>query len=129
MQTALEQLQQSIQHALALGLSRAGGLEPLRDALAAIQPYESLAPLAESLQRVLETSDTRAQLNELARLHYACEQALARLHVGSLPPLAAELLREPTRQSAAPALAEPFAALFRGEASLIEALPAIYAIV
>ncbi len=129
MQTVLEQLHESIQHALALGLSRAGGLEPLRDALAAIKPYESLAPLAESLQRVLGTSDPRVQLNELARLHYACEQCLARLHTRSLPARDAGLISEPTRQTAAPALAEPFVALFRGEASLLETLPAIYQIV
>ena len=129
MQAVLEQLHESIQHALALGLSRAGGLEPLRDALAAIQPYESLAPLAESLQRVLETSDSRVQLNELARLHYACEQCLARLQTRSLPTLDPGLLREPTCQTAAPAFAEPFVALFRGEASLLETLPAIYQIV
>ncbi|MCS6919250.1 MAG: hypothetical protein NZM28_05730 [Fimbriimonadales bacterium] len=129
MQAVLEQLQESIQHALALGLSRAGGLEPLRDALRAIQPYESLAPLAESLQRVLEASDPRAQMNELARLYYACEQCLVRLHVDSLPALSAELRHEPTRQTAAPPLAEPFAALFRGDVSLIEALPALYEIV
>lgn len=128
MQDALEQLQQAIQHALALGLGRAGGLEPLRDALRAVQPYDTLAPLAESLQHVLETSDTRVQLNELTRLHYACDQALARLHACTLPALTQDLQTEPTRQTAAPPLdgVEPFAALFRGEISLVQAMPAIY---
>ncbi|OYT70266.1 MAG: hypothetical protein CFK48_06505 [Armatimonadetes bacterium CP1_7O] len=128
MQAALEILQEAIQHALALGLGRAGGLEPLRDAQRALQPYDALAPLAESLQRVLETDDTRVQLNELTRLYYACDQALARLHAYTLPTRAQDLLTEPTRQTAAPALedTEPFAALFRGDISLAQAMPAIY---
>lgn len=128
MQAALEILQQAIQHALALGLGRAGGLEPLRDALRALQPYDALAPLTESLQRVLETNDTRIQLNELTRLYYACDQALARLHAYMLPTRAQDLLTEPTRQTAAPALedTEPFAALFRGDISLAQAMPVIY---
>lgn len=128
MQAALEILQQAIQHALALGLGRAGGLEPLRDALRALQPYDALAPLTESLQRVLETSDTRVQLNELTRLYYACDQALARLHAYTLPTQAQDLLTEPTRQTAAhaPEGIEPFAALFRGDISLVQAMPAIY---
>jgi hypothetical protein len=128
MQDALEQLQQAIQHALALGLGRAGGVEPLRDALRTLQPYDALAPLAESLQRVLEASDTRLQLNELTRLHYACDQALARLHACTLPALTQDFQTEPTRQTAAPQLdgVEPFSALFRGEISLVRAMPAIY---
>ena len=50
MQQALEELQRAIQHVLALGLGRAGGLEPLRDALRALQPYDALAPLADGVQ-------------------------------------------------------------------------------
>lgn len=125
MRDALEGLQQAIQHTLALGLSRAGGLEPLRDALRAVQGYDALAPLTESLQAILETTDARAQLNALARLHYACEQCLARLQVYALPTASETLLDEPTRRAAAPDDAEPFARLFRGEAALPEALPAI----
>ncbi|MCS6919585.1 MAG: hypothetical protein NZM28_07430 [Fimbriimonadales bacterium] len=125
MRDALKQLQEAIQHTLALGLSRSGGLEPLRDALRALQPYDALAPLAESLQATLETTDARAQLDTLARLHYACEQCLARLQVYALPAASESLLEEPSRRLAAPADAEPFARLFRGEASLPEALPAI----
>ncbi|GIV10912.1 MAG: hypothetical protein KatS3mg020_0403 [Fimbriimonadales bacterium] len=125
MRDALEGLQQAIQQTLALGLSRAGGLEPLRDALRAVQRYESLASLTESLQAILEPTDVRAQLNALARLHYTCEQCLARLQVYALPKASPTLQDEPTRRAAAPDDAEPFVRLFRGEAALPEALPAI----
>jgi hypothetical protein len=129
MQHALEELQRAIQHALALGLGRAGGLEPLRDALRALQPYDALAPLAEGVQAALDAGDTRAQLNALTRLHYTCERLLVRLHADALPTLSADALHEPTRKVAAvlPPDTEPFARLFRGEASLLETLPAIYA--
>ena len=129
MQHALEELQRAIQHALALGLGRAGGLEPLRDALRALQPYDALAPLAEGVQAALDAGDTRAQLNALTRLHYTCERLLVRLHADALPTLSADALHEPTRKVAAvvPPNTEPSARLFRGEASLLETLPAIYA--
>jgi len=129
MQQALEELQRAIQHVLALGLGRAGGLEPLRDALRALQPYDALAPLAEGVQAALDAGDTRAQLNALTRLHYTCERLLVRLHADALPTLSADALHEPTRKVAAvvPPNTEPFARLFRGEASLLETLPAIYA--
>jgi len=129
MQQALEELQRAIQHALALGLGRAGGLEPLRDALRALQPYDALAPLAEGVQAALDAGDTRAQLNALTRLHYTCERLLVRLHADALPTLSADALHEPTRKVAAvvPPNTEPSARLFRGEASLLETLPAIYA--
>lgn len=129
MQHALEELQRAIQHVLALGLGRAGGLEPLRDALRALQPYDALAPLAEGVQAALDAGDTRAQLNALTRLHYTCERLLVRLHADALPTLSADALHEPTRKVAAvlPPDTEPFARLFRGEASLLETLPAIYA--
>lgn len=125
MREALEQLQEAIQHTLTLGLSRSGGLEPLRDALRALQSYDSLAPLAEGVQIVLDTPDVRAQMNALARLHYTCEQCLARLQVYALPTAPETLLDEPTRRVAAPPDTEPFARLFRGEVALPEVLPAI----
>ncbi|MFN4032447.1 MAG: hypothetical protein ACK4ME_02315 [Fimbriimonadales bacterium] len=125
MREVLEQLQQAIQHTLALGLNRPGGLEPLRDAQRALQRYDALEPLVETLQAVLDAPDTRTQLNALTRLHYACGQCLARLQIYALPHMSEPLADEPTRQVAAPAVSEPFARLFRGEASLLEALPAI----
>jgi hypothetical protein len=87
MQQALEELQRAIQHVLALGLGRAGGLEPLRDALRALQPYDALAPLADGVQAVLDTDDTRVQLDMLTRLHYACGRLLTRLRADALPTL------------------------------------------
>ncbi len=125
MREALEQLQQAIQHALVLGLNRSGGLEPLRDAQRALQRYDALEPLLETLQAVLDAPDTRTQLNALTRLHYACGQCLARLQVYALPQISEPLAQEPTRQVAAPADPTPFMRLFRGEASLLEVLPAI----
>ena len=129
MQQALEELQRAIQHVLALGLGRAGGLEPLRDALRALQPHDALAPLADGVQAVLDADDARVQLDVLTRLHYACERLLVRLHADALPTLSADALHEPTRKVAAvvPPNTEPFARLFRGEASLLETLPAVYA--
>jgi len=129
MQHALEELQRAIQHVLALGLGRAGGLEPLRDALRALQPYDALAPLADGVQAVLDTDDARVQLDVLTRLHYACGRLLTCLRADALPMLHADALREPTRRVAAvvPPNTEPFAHLFRGEASLLEVLPAVYA--
>jgi hypothetical protein len=129
MQQALEELQRAIQHVLALGLGRAGGLEPLRDALRALQPYDALAPLADGVQAVLDTDDARVQLDVLTRLHYACGRLLTRLRADALPMLHADALHEPTRKVAAvvPPNTEPFARLFRGEASLLETLPAVYA--
>jgi hypothetical protein len=156
MQQALEELQRAIQHVLALGLGRAGGLEPLRDALRALQPHDALAPLADGVQAVLDASDTRVQLDMLTRLHYACERLQMRLRADALPTLSADALHEPTRKVAAvvppssrfpptregsedlsvpPAgrgnlqegVLESFARLFRGEASLLETLPAVYA--
>ena len=156
MQQALEELQRAIQHALALGLGRAGGLEPLRDALRALQPHDALAPLADGVQAVLDTDDARVQLDVLTRLHYACGRLLTRLHADALPTLSADALHEPTRRVAAvvppssrlspiregseapsvpPAgrgnlqegVLESFARLFRGEASLLETLPTVYA--
>ncbi len=129
MQQALEQLRQAIQHALALGLARSGGLEPLREALSAIQAYDALAPLAESLQRLLSHTDTRARLNELASLYLAAEQCLAHLHARALPHRASDLATEPKRQVAAPRLSDEqlFSKLFRGEWSLIEVLPTLHA--
>ncbi len=125
MREALEQLQEAIQHTLTLGLSRSEGLEPLRDALRALQACDALAPLAEGVQTVLDTPDARSQLNALARLHYTCEQCLARLQVYALPTDSESLSDESIRRVAAPTDAEPFARLFRGEAALPEALPAI----
>lgn len=129
MQQALESLQRAIQHALALGLNRAGGLEPLLDALRALQPHDALAPLAECLQAALTTDDARAQLNALTRLHYACRRLLEQLEAQHLlhqnadaaPPSGTE------NPQAARHELEPFARLFRGEAALIETLPAIRA--
>ena len=51
MQQALEELQRAIQHVLALGLGRAGGLEPLRDALRALQPHDALRRLPTACRR------------------------------------------------------------------------------
>jgi len=129
MQGALEELQRAIQHVLALGLGRAGGLEPLRDALRALQPHDALAPLADGVQAVLDTDDARVQLDMLTRLHYACGRLLTRLCADALPTLRADALHEPTRKVAAALApdADAFAHLFRGEASLLETLPAVYA--
>lgn len=129
MQQALEQVQQAIQHALALGLARSGGLEPLREALSIIQAYDALTPLAESLQRALSHSDTRAQLNELTSLYLVTEQCLAHLHTRALPRRTADLATEPKRQVAASPLSDEqlFVKLFRGELSLVAVLPTLYA--
>lgn len=128
MESALETLQRAIQHALALGLRRAGGLEPLRDALHALHPYTALAPLADAVQTLLETDDTGAHLNLLTRLYYTSELLLMHLKAHQMPLLpAAEVLQEPTRRVAAPAHDDPFAQLFRGEASLLQVLPTIHA--
>ena len=101
MQQALEELQRAIQHVLALGLGRAGGLEPLRDALRALQPHDALAPLAEGVQAVLDASDTRVQLDMLTRLHYTCERLQMRLRADTMPTLRGDTLHEPTRKVAA----------------------------
>ncbi|MGQ9657287.1 MAG: hypothetical protein ACUVV1_05230 [Fimbriimonadales bacterium] len=128
MESALETLQHAIQHALALGLRRAGGLEPLREALHALHPYTALAPLADAVQTLLETDETGAHLNLLTRLYYTSELLLMHLKAHQMPLLlAAEVLQEPTRRVAAPAHDDPFTQLFRGEASLLQVLPTIYA--
>lgn len=128
MESALETLQRAIQHALALGLRRAGGLEPLREALHALRPHTALAPLADAVQSLLETDDTGAHLNTLTRLDYTGEQLLMHLKARQMPTLpAAEVLQEPTRRVAAPVHDDPFTPLFRGEASLLQVLPTIHA--
>lgn len=128
MESALETLQRAILHTLALGLRRAGGLEPLREAMHALRPHTALAPLADAVQTVLETDDTGAHLNTLTRLYYTTEQLLMHLKARQMPMRhAAEVLLEPTRRVAAPVHDDPFAQLFRGEASLLQVLPAIHA--
>lgn len=128
MVSALETLQRAIQHALVLGLRRAGGLEPLREVLHALRPQTALAPLADAVQTVLATDDTETHLNTLIRLYYTSEQLLMHLKAHQMPTLPiAEVLREPTRCVAAPVHNDPFAQLFRGEASLLQVLPTIHA--